>query len=119
MLAGGVLVILELLRPGRGWAGIPGAVFVTVALYSLGQRPFTWYGLAFLILSLCLVLSSLRGTSYTGPLLSGAMFLAGSTMLLDGTEKINVAAASIGGIFMFCSHWLLRVAYRARLAKRS
>ena len=119
LLGGSVLVVVEFLRPGRGWAGIPGAVLVTTALYALSLRPFTWYGLALLGLSICVVLSSLRGRYHLAPLLSASTFLAGSVLLLHSPERVHIAAASIGGAFTFGCHWLLRIAYAARQAKRA
>jgi membrane-bound ClpP family serine protease len=119
LLGGCVLLVVEFLRPGRGWAGIPGAVLATTALYSFSQQPVTWCGLCLLALSICLVLSTLRGRSHVAPLLSGGMVVAGSALLVDGAERIHIVAASTGGVFAFILHWLLRTAYVARMAKRA
>jgi len=118
-LAGGtVLMIVEFLRPSRGAAGIPGAVLSTLGLYVLGQQSFTGLGLSLLACSVVLVLVTLGGRSPVPPLLSGALFVAGSAVLFDGVEKIHIVAASLGGILMFVIHWLLRMAFAARMTKR-
>lgn len=116
-LTGGMLVVVECLRPRYGLAGVSGAVLVTVASQALAQFRFTPQGTVLLMLSIAITFSSLRGTSYIAPLSSGVAFGIGSAVLLNSGEKIRPAAAAIGGIFAFICHCLLRFAWRGRIAK--
>jgi membrane-bound serine protease (ClpP class) len=118
LLSGIVLMVIEFLRPHRGVVGVPGAVLATMALYVLGRESFTALGISLLTWSIGLVLITLGGRSPAPPLFSGAVFTVGSAVLFAGPDKVHIVAASLGGLLMFFIHWLLRIAFAARMAKR-
>jgi hypothetical protein len=116
-LTGGMLIVVECLRPRYGLAGISGAVLVTLASHALAQFRFTPHGTILVMLSVAIALSSWRGTSYLPLLSSGVAFAAGCALIVNSAERIHPAAAAVGGIFAFICHGLLRIARRGRMAK--
>jgi membrane-bound ClpP family serine protease len=118
-LAGGVLVIFECLRPGTVFAGIGGAVLITISLDALAKWPWTWYGIVLLGLAACFAFLGVRAASAVPRILSALAFGAGSIWLVPPPTGVHPAAAGAGILLAFICNWLLWIGGRARLAKRS
>jgi membrane-bound serine protease (ClpP class) len=120
-LAGGVLVVFECLRPGTVWVGVAGAVLITISLDALANWYWTWYGLSLLGLALCLGFLGVSRRTLTLRSCSGVAFGLGSAVLIDegGSPGIHPVAATLGMLFAFSCNWLLWIARRVRLAKRT
>ena len=118
LLSGGVLVIVECLRPGIVWAGIGGAVLMTISVHALSSGPWTWYGSALLVLAGILAIFGLRTRNPWPRILSALVFGAGSMWLMESPGQVHPAVAGAGAVFALVCNWLLWLAGRARMAKR-
>jgi membrane-bound serine protease (ClpP class) len=119
LVAGGILIVSEFLRPGRILPGVGGAVLLTMALHSLSQWPWSGYGLTLLIASFLSAISGLMTKSYISHLLCAVFWAAGSVGLVSAGNGIHPAAALAGGSLAFSISWLLDVGYRGRVSKRA
>jgi membrane-bound ClpP family serine protease len=119
LLAGGMLVLSEFLRPGRVLPGVAGAVLCTVALHALLQWEWSRPGIVLLVAALLFAISSLASESHVVHLICAGCWFAGSMLLLHESQGIHGGAALAGGAFAFSCSWLLGIARRARRAKLS
>jgi membrane-bound serine protease (ClpP class) len=109
-VCGGILIVTECLRPGHVFPGVTGAVGLTVSLYALALWTWTPAGSALLAASIV--------AAFASPVICAVLFTAGSLLLFAGDAAIHPALAGAGGIFALLCSWLLRIASRARAAKR-
>ena len=118
VLLGGVLVIVECLRPGIVWAGIAGSVLITVSCAWLSQLQWTWYGIALLAVAFFLGLQGLWRRSAVPGIVSALAFGAGSACLIRPPDRIHPALLAAGVLFAVACNCLIWIAARARLGKR-
>jgi membrane-bound ClpP family serine protease len=119
LISGGILILAEIMEPGRTLPGIAGAVMAILSVSILGGFQWTWYGEALVILALGLAVVRPRTSAYLLPSLTAVAFALGSALLLDGSTTIHPLAAVAGGIFAGTVSLLLRAGHRARSAKYS
>jgi membrane-bound serine protease (ClpP class) len=89
----------ELTQPGFGFAGFAGVGMLALAVYGLTVVPFSWVGLALLLLGVGLLTLDVRlrrlGLATGAGLVA---FVAGSTMLFaEVADQIDVSPWLIGG----------------------
>ncbi len=98
LVLGLAALAFELTQPGFGFAGFAGVAMVGLAAYGLTVVPFSWPGLALLLLGIGLMTLDVR-LRRLGPLtaIGLAAFVGGSLLLFgDVADAIDVSAWLIG-----------------------
>lgn len=98
---GSVGIYFELSNPGSFLPGVVGAIFLILALFSLGTLPINYAGLALLVLGLALLGAEIFVASGGILGIGGAVaFLLGGLLLIDDTQApfLEVSRPLIWGI---------------------
>jgi membrane-bound ClpP family serine protease len=119
LLAGGMLVLSEFLRPGRVLPGVFGAVLCIVGLHALLQWQWSTSGTALLLGSSIFATSSLAAKYAATHFVCAICCFLGSLLLVEDPQGIHPVAALAASTFAFTCSWLLGVARHARRAKFS
>jgi membrane-bound serine protease (ClpP class) len=88
----------EMVQPGFGFAGFSGIAMLALAAYGLWVVPFSWLGLAILVLGVALLVTDVR-IRRLGPLTVGGLvlFAAGSALIFRGvSSEIDLSPWLIG-----------------------
>jgi membrane-bound ClpP family serine protease len=118
LITGTLLVHHEFLFPGRVLPGIAGAVMVAIALHGLAQSPWTWEGGGLLLASLILLSIHIGLESKWPGVVAAGLFVIGSANLFHQPHRIHPAVALFGFPVVLLLSFSLRIACRAREAKR-
>jgi membrane-bound serine protease (ClpP class) len=99
LVLGLAALAFELTQPGFGFAGFAGLGMLALALYGLWVVPFSWVGLALLLLGVGLMTLDVRLRRLGLATAAGlGAFVAGSVMLFGGVaDQIDVSPWLIGG----------------------
>ena len=109
---GAIGIYFELSNPGSLLPGIAGAIFLILALFSLGTLPINYAGLALLLLGLALLGAEIWVTSGGILGVGGAVaFLLGGLLLIDDTQApfLEVSRPLIYGITLGLAAFVLFV----------
>lgn len=90
----------ELTQPGFGFAGFSGLGMLALAIYGLWVVPFSWPGLALLLVGIGLLVSDVRLRRLGPPTWIGlALFVAGSLLIFDDVStQIDLSPWLIGAL---------------------
>ena len=125
LVAGGILVLVELISPG-GW--IPGAVgagLLILAFVGIGSLPVNWIGLALMGAGLVLIFIELQAPGWGGFGAAGGAALLLGGFLLFGDSSIpglpapdmRVGWGALGGAGLFIALSVFGLMYFSRKAK--
>jgi membrane-bound serine protease (ClpP class) len=99
LVLGLAALAFEVTQPGFGFAGFAGVGMLALAIYGLTVVPFSWVGLALLLLGVGLMTLDVRLRRLGLATAAGlGAFVAGSVMLFGGVaDQIDVSPWLIGG----------------------
>ncbi len=113
LLLGGLLgIVLEIVSPGVGAAGLFGAVALVLGLYGTAQLPVTAAGIVLLVLAVGFIVGETQAASFGVLGIAGIAALVAGGLLLFDTDSdalavsVPIAAASgalLGGFTLFAA----------------
>lgn len=83
---GGLALLIELLQPGIGVAGIFGTIALILAFFALGTLPVNWAGVALILLAFALFAGEIFAPGFGAFGLGGAIALIAGGLLLTSSD---------------------------------
>jgi len=97
---GSLALLYELISPGAIFPGVFGLIAIIVGFYALSVIPFTWTGLALILVGLALLVLEVFVTSH------GILALGGITSLVLGALFLTPANPGFAGPSIEVNRWL-------------